>query len=136
MHCPASVLATLILVGAARADDSDKPWQIHGQVIDEQGKPVEDFEAATFWLSNGNWWDEQGELLKEAAAGKFWTNEGVLAPSPHIAQSGFRKENSHLPSTDTQGLLSSRSTSAMNVAALSRSIRARPTDPSQLRLRR
>ena len=82
MHFPMSVLATLILVGVARADDSDQPWQIHGQVVDEQGKPVEDFEAATFWLSNGNWWDERGELLKEAAAGKLWTNEGVLAASP------------------------------------------------------
>jgi len=82
MHYPTIVLTILILVGAARADDSDKPWQIHGQVVDEQGMPVEDFEAATFWLSNGNWWDEAGELLKEAAAGKLWKNEGVLAASP------------------------------------------------------
>jgi thiol-disulfide isomerase/thioredoxin len=82
MHFPISVLAILILVGAARADDSDKPWQIHGQVVDEQGAPVEDFEAVTFWLSNGNWWDESCELLKEAAAGKLWTNEGVLATHP------------------------------------------------------
>src|SRR6185369_16188416 len=82
MRFTLSVLATLILVGAARADDSDQPWQIHGLVVDEQGKSVEDFEAATFWLSNGNWWDERGELLKEAAAGKLWTNEGVLVASP------------------------------------------------------
>jgi peroxiredoxin len=75
-----SVLATLILVGVTRADDSDKPWQIHGQVVDEQGKPVEDFEAATIWVSNGNLWDERGELLKEE--GKLWVNEGVLAASP------------------------------------------------------
>ena len=77
-----SVLATLILVGAVRADDSDQPWQIHGQVVDEQGTPVEDFEAAPFWLANGNWWDERGELLEEARAGKLWTNEGVLAANP------------------------------------------------------
>ncbi|NOY41196.1 MAG: TlpA family protein disulfide reductase [Planctomycetes bacterium] len=83
MHYLTSVLAILILVGAARADDSDKPWQIHGQVVDEQGMPVEDFEAATFWISNGNWWDEKGELLKEAAAGKLWKNEGVLAARPN-----------------------------------------------------
>jgi thiol-disulfide isomerase/thioredoxin len=82
MRYPTSVLAILMLVGAAHADDSDKPWQIHGQVVDEQGAPVEDFEAATWWLSNGNWWDESGELLKEAAAGKLWTNEGVLATHP------------------------------------------------------
>jgi thiol-disulfide isomerase/thioredoxin len=77
-----SVLATLILVGAARADDSDKSWQLKGQVVDEQGKPVEDCEAAPIWLANGNWWDERGELLKEAEAGKLWTNEGVIVPIP------------------------------------------------------
>src|ERR1043165_8454316 len=82
MRVPISVLAILMLVGSARGDDSDGPWQIHGQVVDEQGAPVEDFEAATFWLANGNWWDEKGDLLKEAAAGKRWTHEGVLAPSP------------------------------------------------------
>src|SRR3954469_5213872 len=82
MRITLSVLATLILVGAARAEDSDQPWQIHGQVVDEQGKPVDDFEAATFWLSNGNWWDERGELLEDAKAGKLWTNEGVLVASP------------------------------------------------------
>ena len=67
MRFPTSVLAIFLLVGFARADDSDKPWQIHGQVVDEQGKPVEDFEAATFWLANGNWWDKKGELLKDGA---------------------------------------------------------------------
>ena len=82
MHYLASFLAILILVGAVRADDSDQSWQIHGQVVDEQGAPVEDYDAATWWLSNGNWWDESGELLKEAAAGKLWTNEGVLATHP------------------------------------------------------
>ena len=82
MRYPTSVLAFLMLVGAARADDADKPWQIHGQVVDEQGALVEDFEAATWWLSNGNWWDESGELLNEAKTGKLWTNEGVLATNP------------------------------------------------------
>ena len=82
MHVPTSVLAILILVGAARAEDPDTPWEIHGQVVDEQGAPVEDFEAASYWSSNGNWWDEAGELLKEAAAGKLWKDEGVLAPMP------------------------------------------------------
>src|SRR3954469_7222168 len=82
MRSRLGVLATLMLVVAARADDSDRPWQIQGQVVDQQGKPVEDFEAGMFWLSNGNWWDERGELLKEAAAGKLWTNEGVLVASP------------------------------------------------------
>jgi thiol-disulfide isomerase/thioredoxin len=83
MHFPKSVLPILIVVGFARADDSDQSWQIYGQVVDEQGTPVEDFEAGTFWLSNGNWWDKAGELLKEATEGKLWKNEGMLAPSPH-----------------------------------------------------
>jgi protocatechuate 3,4-dioxygenase beta subunit len=52
MRYPTSVLAILMLVGAAHADDADEPWQIHGRVVDEQGAPVEDFEADTFWLSN------------------------------------------------------------------------------------
>jgi thiol-disulfide isomerase/thioredoxin len=91
MRFPISVLAILIIVGLARADDSDKPWQIHGQVVDERGAPVEDFEAATFWLSNGNWWGETGELLKEAASGKLWTNEGVLAASPKTIAKRLRE---------------------------------------------
>jgi hypothetical protein len=83
MRLPIIGLAFLILVGTVRAGEVIKSWEIQGQVVDEHGKPVEDFEAATFWLANGNWWDERGELLKEAAAGKLWTNEGVLVPSSH-----------------------------------------------------
>ena len=50
MHYRASVLAILCLLAPiARADAADEPWKIHGQVV-EQGKPVEDFEAATFWV--------------------------------------------------------------------------------------
>ncbi|MBI2823873.1 MAG: TlpA family protein disulfide reductase [Planctomycetia bacterium] len=85
MRYPASVLAILILVGAARANDSDQSWQIHGQVVDEQGTPVEDFDAATFWSSNGKQWDETGERIKvtgQADAGKFWKEEGLLAAHP------------------------------------------------------
>ena len=39
-------------------------WEIHGQVVDEQGTPVEDFDAAKFWSSNGKQWDEAGEWIK------------------------------------------------------------------------
>ena len=84
MHVPISVLAILIIVGFARAGDSDQSWQFHGQVIDEQVAPVEDFKAATYWSSNGNWWDEAGELLKEAAAGKLWKEEGMLVADPRV----------------------------------------------------
>lgn len=51
VHYRASVLAILCLLAPiARADAADESWEIHGQVVDEQGKPVEDFEAATFWV--------------------------------------------------------------------------------------
>jgi len=51
VHYRASVLAILcMLAPIARADAADEPWEINGQVVDEQGKPVEDFEAATFWV--------------------------------------------------------------------------------------
>jgi thiol-disulfide isomerase/thioredoxin len=85
MHYRASVLAILILVGATRADGSDQSWEIHGQVVDEQGTPVEDFDAASFWSSNGKQWDEAGERIKmsgPADIGKFWKEEGVLAAHP------------------------------------------------------
>ena len=82
MHLPSFILTILIFVGAVRAGESDQPWHIQGEVVDELGTPVEDFQAATFWVSNGNWWDDSGELLEEAVAGKLWTNEGVPAPMP------------------------------------------------------
>ena len=51
VHYRASVLAILCLLAPiARADAAEESWEIHGQVVDEQGKPVEDFEAATFWV--------------------------------------------------------------------------------------
>ena len=79
MRIPICVLAILILVGVARADDSDRSWQIHGQVVDEEGKPVEDFDAATFWSSNGNLWAKL-EAVKGSLAdmGRVWNEEGVL----------------------------------------------------------
>ena len=85
MHYPTSVLAILILVGTARADDADESWEIHGQVVDERGTPVDDFDAAKFWSSNGKQWDEAGEWIKIsglADAAKFWKEEGVLAAHP------------------------------------------------------
>jgi hypothetical protein len=83
MRFPTSVLAILILVGLARADEADDSWQIHGQVVDEHGVPVEDFEASTFWSSFGDLWNETGQLLeKESIAEQAGKSEGVLAASP------------------------------------------------------
>jgi hypothetical protein len=82
MRLSVSVLAILIVVRFARADDSGQSWQIHGQVVDEQGAAVEDFEAATFWLSNGNWWNDAGELFKEAKEGNPADPTGKAAWRP------------------------------------------------------
>src|SRR5450432_520960 len=131
MHYPTSVLAILILVGVARADDSDKSWQIHGQVVDEQGMPIEDFEAATYWSSNGNWWDEEGELLNEAAAGKLWKDEGCLLLIREWPQSGYPREDSASRSMIECGFQSSLSTNVMSAAALPWLNRARRTNPSR-----
>lgn len=79
MRLPLVVLALVLIGKLACAEEADQPWQVRGTVVDEKGAPVENFEAATWWLSNGNWWDESGELLEEAKTGKMWTNEGVLA---------------------------------------------------------
>ena len=87
MHWPTIVLAILILVGAAWADEPDEPWQIHGQVVDEQGMPVKDFVAARYWSSNGMYWNEVGERFQvtcHADAGKVWKEEGVLAAHPEF----------------------------------------------------
>jgi len=59
MHDPAIILSILILAAVAQADNPDQ-WEIRGQVVDENGAPVEDFEAASFWSSNGKQWDEAG----------------------------------------------------------------------------
>ena len=83
MRLTISVLAILILVGLVRADEADDSWQIHGHVVDKQGKPVEDFEVSTFWSSFGNLWDDTGRLLKKKEiAEKAKMAEGVLAASP------------------------------------------------------
>jgi thiol-disulfide isomerase/thioredoxin len=75
----ASILAFAMLAAVAQADDSDSTWEIHGQVVDEQGKPVDDFEAASFWSSNGKQWDDAGEFIK---GDRTWKDEGVLAAFP------------------------------------------------------
>ncbi len=129
MRFAISVLAILILVRAAQANDSDKPWQILGRVVDEKGAPVEDFEAATFWLSNGNWWDENGELLKEAKAGKLWTNEGVLVASPKQAVKRLPEGRFSFTVDGYERITLCASTSVTSVAALSRSTRAQADKP-------
>ncbi len=85
MNALVCLVALFGFVAPVAAEESDEPWEIHGRVVDEQGKPVEDFEAAPFWSSNGKYWDENGVRIKlESAADlhKLWKDEGVLAVNP------------------------------------------------------
>lgn len=72
-------LLSLLLTTVARADDSDKPLEIHGQVVDEEGRPVDDFDAASFWSSSGKLWNDAGKL---GPVDKHPNQEGELAPYP------------------------------------------------------
>jgi len=81
--------AALLFAQHLRGDEPQKPddgsWQIHGRVVDEQGKPVDDFVAATYWSANGKQWDEHGERIKLHGLtdlDKIWKDEGVLEPFP------------------------------------------------------
>jgi peroxiredoxin len=75
---------TSIALGDEPVHSSDR-WQIRGRVVDQQGKPVEDFVAATFWSANGKQWDDQGRehsLRGHEQIAAFWQNEGMMAPFP------------------------------------------------------
>jgi thiol-disulfide isomerase/thioredoxin len=85
----AKLLALLLLSVCSLAAAADEPpdrWQVRGLVLDEHGKPTDDFDAANWWSSNGIQWDEKGEDLPaktEADREKnFWREEGVLAVRP------------------------------------------------------
>ncbi len=84
MKAIANPLAILALATAVYAAETNESWEIHGQVVDEQGKPVEDFVAATFWSANGKQWDDAGKYINadQANLGKYWKEEGTLAPYP------------------------------------------------------
>ncbi|HTM54964.1 MAG TPA: TlpA disulfide reductase family protein [Pirellulales bacterium] len=78
-YAPFIVMLLLPIVANAAEDQSS--WQIHGRVIDEQGNPVEDFEAATYWSSNGRRWEDDGSFYADAAK-LIPKNEGELAAYP------------------------------------------------------
>ena len=82
--------AALLFAQHLHGDEPQKPddgsWQIHGRVVDEQGQPVKDFVAATYWSANGKQWDEHGERIKLHGLtdlDKIWKEEGVLEPFPN-----------------------------------------------------
>jgi thiol-disulfide isomerase/thioredoxin len=84
MYKLAVVVCLALLVGGVLADQREETWEVHGQVVDEEGRPVEDFQAGTFWSSNGKQWDEAGAPIKTGSddLGKLWKEEGVLAAWP------------------------------------------------------
>jgi thiol-disulfide isomerase/thioredoxin len=87
MHHRTSALIVLVLVAVAPRGASGQTWEIQGQVVNERGAPIEDFEAASFWSSNGRQWDEAGNHIKTTGlsdAGKVWKEEGVLAAYPIV----------------------------------------------------
>jgi thiol-disulfide isomerase/thioredoxin len=85
MRAVVGLIAILFFAAAAFGDDADGPWEIRGRVVDAEGKPVDDFVAATFWSANGKLWDERGEPIKIRGAAewdKFWKDEGAMVAMP------------------------------------------------------
>src|SRR4051812_48949000 len=84
MYRLAIVVALAVFVGRSVDAEPEEKWEIRGQVVNEEGRPVEDFEAGTFWSSNGKQWDEAGAPIKTGSddLGKLWKEEGVLAAWP------------------------------------------------------
>lgn len=94
-----------LLTGAALGADSDEPWQIHGQVIDELGQPTDDFDAATFWWANGSQYDDNGKLKNKPGLENMeliWKDEGVPGANPkelaeHVSDGKFNLKVSPRP---------------------------------------
>src|SRR5262245_3845784 len=99
----ASILILVLLAGAGQAQERGKGWDIHGQVVDERGVPVEEFEAASFWSSNGKQWDEAGNRIRTtsmAEASKVCKEEGVLAAYPSLVATRLAEGRFHLDVSD------------------------------------
>jgi thiol-disulfide isomerase/thioredoxin len=83
-----AVCGSAMLFVAARTScgsDSVEPWSIVGEVVDESGDPIPEFEAATFWSANGLQWDEKGAALRTGNREEiveFWNDEGTMVPWP------------------------------------------------------
>lgn len=81
-----AILIVLACVGLVRAEEANQGWKIIGSVVDSQGNPVTDYEAAIAWSANGNRWNESGEVIEVnglADVAKIWKEEGVLVPNPN-----------------------------------------------------
>ena len=65
------------------SDFIDQSWTIRGDVVNQNGESIFDFEAAEIWSSNGVYWDEYGEIPRSERM-KIWKHEGVLANRPQF----------------------------------------------------
>lgn len=76
-------------VAAASKEGTDQPdfmgqsWTIQGEVVDNNGKLVEDFEAAAIWSSNGVYWNK-ADVIPPEEISNVWKREGVLAARPQF----------------------------------------------------
>ncbi len=72
--------AALVLIQQSVTARSRGPVTITGEVVDQFGAPVEDFDVASFWSANGVVWDKYGNNMP--ADPSAWTDEGVMEPMP------------------------------------------------------
>lgn len=72
--------------GPEKADGSasvtkDDSWELRGQVVDQEGRPVADVDISAYWTANGITLEELRMLRKEEADdAKFAVNEGQMEP--------------------------------------------------------
>ncbi len=80
---PVSSEAPLVRELVGQEADSAESWTITGEVVDENGLLVDDFEAAAIWSSNGVYWNEAGQVPSDDDGRlAIWKQEGVLAVRP------------------------------------------------------
>ena len=77
----------------------NKTWVIRGHIVDQSGKFVADYDAASIWSSNGQYWDNDGKVPMERRA-SIWKDEGILANNPQYSAERASDGAFHLPITD------------------------------------
>ncbi len=73
--------AALVLIQQAATARSRGPVTITGEVVDQSGAPVEDYDVASFWSANGVLWDKYGNNMSPDPS--VWTDEGAMEPMPN-----------------------------------------------------
>ncbi len=80
-------------------DSIAKSWTIDGEVVDENGQPVEEFSAAATWSANGIYWNKSGDIPPNERK-NVWKREGVLAVHPRYLANMKSKGNFSLKIQD------------------------------------